>query len=64
MKKYTCSKGCGRQFVESVLAKHEKICVKVFQKKQKVFNTFQQRAALDGAKLTKINPKEIKQEKK
>ena len=40
---YECSKGCGRQFNSNVIAKHEKICEKVFQQKRKVFNTAAQR---------------------
>ena len=40
---YECGKGCGRQFNANVLAKHEKICEKVFQQKRKVFNTAAQR---------------------
>lgn len=42
---YECSKGCGRQFNSNVIAKHEKICEKVFQQKRKVFNTAAQRLA-------------------
>ena len=40
---FECSKGCGRQFNSNVIAKHEKICEKVFQQKRKVFNTAAQR---------------------
>ena len=38
-----CSKGCGRHFNSNVIAKHEKICEKVFQQKRKVFNMAAQR---------------------
>ncbi|MCB0370647.1 MAG: C2HC-type zinc finger protein [Bdellovibrionales bacterium] len=34
-----CSKGCGRQFNINVIAKHEKVCEKVFQSKRKAFNS-------------------------
>lgn len=40
---YECGKGCGRQFNGNAIAKHEKICQKVFQQKRKVFNTAAQR---------------------
>ncbi|CAK62505.1 unnamed protein product (macronuclear) [Paramecium tetraurelia] len=35
---YECSKGCGRSFAKLALQKHEKICVKVFQKQRKQFD--------------------------
>ncbi|CAD8062105.1 unnamed protein product [Paramecium sonneborni] len=35
---YECSKGCGRTFSKQALQKHEKICVKVFQKQRKQFD--------------------------
>lgn len=35
--------GCGRQFNVNTIAKHEKVCLKVFQSKRKVFNTAAQR---------------------
>ena len=38
---------CGRKFVANALAKHTKICQKVFQKKRKAFNTQKQRI-IDG----------------
>lgn len=38
-----CSKGCGRQFNSEVIAKHEKVCEKVFQSKRKAFNAAAQR---------------------
>ena len=38
---------CGRKFVATALAKHTKICQKVFQKKRKAFNTQKQRI-IDG----------------
>ena len=60
---------CGRSFVATALAKHTKICQKVFQKKRKAFNTQKQRM-IDGEhaslmkqgqmmekKNAKLNPK-------
>ncbi len=60
---------CGRSFVATALAKHTKICQKVFQKKRKAFNTQKQRM-VDGEqaslmkqgqmmekKMEKMNPK-------
>ena len=60
---------CGRSFVATALAKHTKICQKVFQKKRKAFNTQKQRM-IDGEhaslmkqgqmmekKMAKNNPK-------
>ncbi len=41
-----CSKGCGRKFAPDRLKKHEKVCVKVFQKKRKAFNAAD--ARMDG----------------
>ncbi|CAD8051737.1 unnamed protein product [Paramecium primaurelia] len=35
---YECSKGCGRSFAKLALQKHEKICIKVFQKQRKQFD--------------------------
>eukprot|EP00824_Muranothrix_gubernata_P016643 TRINITY_DN3429_c0_g1_i1.p1 TRINITY_DN3429_c0_g1~~TRINITY_DN3429_c0_g1_i1.p1 ORF type:complete len:292 (+),score=45.70 TRINITY_DN3429_c0_g1_i1:31-876(+) len=43
---YPCSKGCGRSFAAESLARHEKICEKVFQKKRKAFDSTAKR--LDG----------------
>ncbi|KAM3133798.1 Zinc finger C2HC domain-containing protein 1A [Paramecium bursaria] len=40
---YECSQGCRRSFNQKALAKHEPICVKVFQKKRKEFNVQKQR---------------------
>lgn len=34
---------CGRKFNEKALAKHEKICKRVFSQKRKVFNSAKQR---------------------
>ena len=39
-----CSMGCGRMFNANVLAKHEKVCQKVFQSKRKAFNSAAHRA--------------------
>jgi hypothetical protein len=36
--------GCGRQFNVLTVAKHEKICQKVFQSKRKAFNSAAHRA--------------------
>ena len=38
-----CPQGCGRSFFQHALEKHAKICVKVFQKKRKQFNSADQR---------------------
>ena len=34
-----CRMGCGRMFNPDTLAKHEKICQKVFQSKRKAFDS-------------------------
>ena len=39
-----CSMGCGRMFNVNVIAKHEKVCQKVFQSKRKAFNSAAHRA--------------------
>jgi len=36
--------GCGRQFNVLTVAKHEKVCQKVFQSKRKAFNSAARRA--------------------
>jgi hypothetical protein len=45
-----CSKGCGRKFAPDRLKKHEKICVKVFQKKRKTFNATEKRSDKEALK--------------
>ena len=55
-----CPKGCGRSFNIQALAKHSKICEKVFQKKRKQFNTQQQRE-IEQNQMTK--PKGTKNSK-
>ena len=58
-KTYPCPEGCGRRFVKTSLASHAKMCKKIFQKKAKVFNTFQQRNNIDGVNLKKVNEKQL-----
>jgi hypothetical protein len=40
---------CGRSFNPVTLAKHSKVCEKVFVKKRKAFNTAAQREATDAS---------------
>ena len=40
---------CGRKFAPQVLAKHAKICKKVFVDKRKAFNAAETRAATDAS---------------
>lgn len=63
MKQYECRQGCGRKFVETALKKHEKLCLKVFQKKNKVFSSFNQRNQIEGVNLKKVNENQLKKEK-
>lgn len=54
---------CGRKFKEDVLAKHENICVKVFQKKRKVYNPTEHRLPDDPA-LAEVKRKAAQQTRK
>lgn len=50
-------KECGRKFNEKALAKHEKICKKVFSQKRKVFNSAKQRiVSKEQAQVLKSKP--------
>merc|ERR1719419_1605790 len=54
---------CGRQFKEHVHAKHENICIKVFQKKRKVYNPTEHRLPDDPA-LAEVKRKAAQQTRK
>jgi hypothetical protein len=51
-----CPHGCGRSFNEKAIEKHAKVCLDVFQKKRKAFNSAQQRA-LPDQELIQNEPK-------
>ena len=59
-----CSKGCGRQFSTQAIAKHEKVCEKVFQSKRKAFNSAAHRQAdVEGDFKMPPPPPPVKEEK-
>ena len=53
---------CGRSFVATALAKHTKICQKVFQKKRKAFNTQKQRM-VDGEQASLMKQGQMMEKK-
>ncbi len=68
IKLYPCPMKCGRKFHKKALAVHKRNCKKVFQKKRKAFNSFDQRKDLEGLnyndKLKKAPKKSKKKGKK
>ena len=57
--------GCKRKFIPESLAKHMKNCKKIFQENPKVFDSFKQRALIEGGKLKPVEEeKPIKKEEK